>query len=354
MRSKKDKIVETIVNDLRRQIVRGDYLCGEFLPPIRELAQLYSAANQTISAALDALVELGMICRTGRGCQVVLDPNAPQHRPILVLYQRPQLENYTQMEVLAAATARLAELKLNYRIVDSRQHLPAPREIADAFSGVLMAMALVDAGPAFVEALDEALIPNVVANLESQWNVTATRVDRAETTARAVRIMLDMGHRDIALLIRDPGLYFYRQALDGYRRQLAVAGIPFREELVIICPEYDLFSTYRTVCAAIRRGVKFTGMITGRDSQAHAAVEALHEFDLEVGRDISIIGYDDLSWPRKERILTTFVEPCRQLGSRAVDLLYERVLTGWQPPKQEVFDAEFLLRRTLAPCRISP
>ena len=351
MKHRKSRSAALIVQDLKEKIIRGDYLCGEFLPPVRELAQLYSAANQTISAAFDELTALGLVSRTGRGCQVLSDADSPQRRPLLVLYQQPILEHYSLFAVLAGITARLDELRLNYRVVDSRRRLPSPEEIADRHSGVVMAMALNQAGRGFVEELDRRRIPNAIANLEADWPFTATRVNRAETTAQAVRILYDMGHRDVALLGRDPGLYFYGQSLNGYRTQLERLGLPFRKELVLITPELDLFATFRTVRTALRSGPRFTGLVAGRDSLAHAAVEACRECGLEVGRDISVIGFDDLSWPQRERTLTTFEEPCRQLGAAAVDLVYEELLTGWHEPVQKFLTAELRLRRTLAPCR---
>lgn len=349
MKRDKSHSVKLIVDFLRQDILKGRLLFGAFLPPIRTLTDRFNVANQTVSAALDELAAAGMIRRSSRGCQVTYAAGAIRIPPVLVLYQRSYYVHTPQINVLSAITGRLDELQLQYQIIDTRTDSVAAESIPDRNSGVIMSMALMDSGPAFVAKLDELKIPNVIANFESDWTCTCTAVDRAETTARAVRTMIEMGHRDIALLIRDPALYYYRHALEGYRRELDKHGIAFRPELVLISPEFDVFSAFRIVRGQIRAGVKFTGLIAGRDMLAQSAAEACRDCELELGRDISIVGYDDLSWPAEPKMLTTFAEPCRELGRRAADMLYERILTGWRPPEREWLAAEFILRRTLAP-----
>ncbi|HZU63729.1 MAG TPA: LacI family DNA-binding transcriptional regulator [Novosphingobium sp.] len=80
----------------------------------------------------------------------------------------------------------------------------------------------------------------------------------------------------------------------------------------------------------------------------HLAIMALQvaqaEFGLEVGRDISIVGFDDVpqaSWPGIS--LTTFSQPIAPMVSAALDLI-EDLRSGEAPPQQVVIPGDLVVR----------
>ncbi len=65
---------------------------------------------------------------------------------------------------------------------------------------------------------------------------------------------------------------------------------------------------------------------------------------------MSIIGFDDLTWPTDDPRLTTFREPIFELAGEAARMLVDRIVSGWSEPQRRVFDAPLVLRRSAGPC----
>ncbi|HRU07010.1 MAG TPA: substrate-binding domain-containing protein, partial [Candidatus Brocadiia bacterium] len=159
-----------------------------------------------------------------------------------------------------------------------------------------------------------------------------------------------LGHRRIALLIRPADQYFYGMALKGYQNGLADAGIPFDASRVVVCQDPDAVSAYVRVRDYLRDNPAPTALVAARDYLANGACQALVEKGLEIGRDVSVIGFDDTSWPLKQPFLTTFAEPNIELGRVAAEMLLERIIHGWQPVEKREVQATLILRKSAGPC----
>jgi LacI family transcriptional regulator/LacI family repressor for deo operon, udp, cdd, tsx, nupC, and nupG len=69
-----------------------------------------------------------------------------------------------------------------------------------------------------------------------------------------------------------------------------------------------------------------TALLAGNNLMALGAVEAIHARGLRIPDEIAIIGYDDPPWaPALHPPLTTVRQPGYELGSRAMELLLQRI-----------------------------
>lgn len=92
-----------------------------------------------------------------------------------------------------------------------------------------------------------------------------------------------------------------------------------------------------------------TALFCGRDIRAHGAYLATRELGLRVPEDISLIGYDNITWPGDGReFLTTFPEPTAELGRAAVNMLIEWIQTG-DEPADKVICPKLVVRQSTAP-----
>lgn len=73
-------------------------------------------------------------------------------------------------------------------------------------------------------------------------------------------------------------------------------------------------------------------VITMRDYRAKIFFEQAAACGLKIPQDISVLSWDNVTWPGAERAgLTTFQEPLSQLGEMAVNLLQQWVVQGISP-----------------------
>ncbi|MFJ4343181.1 LacI family DNA-binding transcriptional regulator [Streptomyces sp. NPDC088915] len=184
-------------------------------------------------------------------------------------------------------------------------------------------------------------IPFVLVDSSPHEGVSSVDVDDEGGAYEAVRHVLDLGHRRITLLSFDPGP---ERAERGYRGPLArrMAGVARAlEESGMTVQDIEVVEVPATRMDGFRATKKFmaarpvTAIVTMSDILAFGAVDALHDMGLEIPRDVSITGYDDLpdaSWMRPR--LTTVRQAITTKGRTAADLLFSAIRQEDQHPHQ--------------------
>ena len=164
----------------------------------------------------------------------------------------------------------------------------------------------------------------------------------------ATEHLLQLGHRHIGFVggyPLDRGNYYER--LLGYREALEAAGIPYRPELV---QGTALVSGYESTLKILETEPKVTALVACNDANALAAIGALRTKGLEVPKDVSVVGFDDIpaaqeAWPS----LTTMRVDKIAMGRKSAQRLMQKLAEGdASSPHQIVFSAELVLRASSA------
>jgi LacI family transcriptional regulator len=164
----------------------------------------------------------------------------------------------------------------------------------------------------------------------------------------ATRHLIERGHRRIAFINGPPHISSARERLKGYRRAMGEYGIPVAEGWV----RNDVISLedgYR-VCSELLAVSEFPSAIFAySDYVAVGIIRALYEHGKTPGKDISLIGYDDIDYALCfERPLTTIRIPKRELAAGAVRILCDRIeASGAGSPRQEKLKVSLIERATV-------
>jgi len=172
-------------------------------------------------------------------------------------------------------------------------------------------------------------------------------VDNAGGIASMVAELVRLGHRQIAFLAGPTSLYVARQRLEGYRRGLAAAGIPFDERLVV-STGFNRDGGALGIDSLLAGVAPFTAVCSANDLLALGALERFAELGITVPGDVSVAGFDDIQTaamaaPR----LSTVRLPLHEIGRRGFAFA-ERQLAGGRPPN-EVLPTELVMRESTAP-----
>lgn len=143
----------------------------------------------------------------------------------------------------------------------------------------------------------------------------------------ATRHLLELGHREVALLTGHLHHQAGRERLLGYKNALLEAGLTFRSELVLD-GDFDALSAYRAVRRAWEGGLRFSALFAASDEMALGAWAALEDLGLKVPEAVSLVGYDDL--PELGERLTTVHQDIPTVAQEAVTLL--RAALQGSPP----------------------
>ena len=347
-------IAMEMAHRLKRAIIDGSYRPHSFLPSERQLAQSLNTSRVTVSSALRELEREGLVLRTpSRGTRVlpVLD-RLSQPRIGIVhgeFSSMDEVGRQDSLRTLQGIRETLDRLGYAYSLVS----VPLPHTLSpDELVKDLGAVVFIEGSHGDRDQLDELerrKIPLVVAKLECDANVSATWVDHEKSMRQAVNTFANLGHERIAFVGREASYGIHGKARAGYLAGLRELGLPADESLIAVCEKTDALSGYFAARELLRVSPSPTAIICARDSIAEGVCRSIEEAGLTLGQDISVIGFDNTTWPEGREFLTTFSEPCDEMGAAAAEMLVERIVGGWKPPERREFEASFILRRTAGP-----
>ncbi len=101
-------------------------------------------------------------------------------------------------------------------------------------------------------------------------------------------------------------------------------------------------------CQVLLERAGATLVVSGNDLIAINAVRFLTQHGVRIPADVSIVGFDDIDWARiVTPRLTTVAQPLVALGTRAVELLEERMSGGASSGAQTLFDVALVERESV-------
>ena len=163
---------------------------------------------------------------------------------------------------------------------------------------------------------------------------------------KAVSHLVDLGHRDIAIIGGKPETRLYspigKERLKGYRMALSMAGITPREEYVM-SGEWSSADAHESARRLLRAKKPPSAIFATSDMQAAGVMMAARDLGVRVPEDLSVVGYDNI--PFAEFLsLTTMWQHHDQLARNAATLLLEEMRTGTRTGERVVLQPELVVR----------
>jgi LacI family transcriptional regulator len=165
----------------------------------------------------------------------------------------------------------------------------------------------------------------------------------------AIRYLLDLGHRRIAFITDVMELSTAVERLNGYKAALEEVGIAYDPALV---QEINFDRPQTRVASEILLALSQppTAIFTSTDPVAFRVMEIMREHGLEIPRDMSVIGFDDiphasLVYPR----LTTVQHPMSEMGKTATRMLLERIHDISLPAQHIQLETRLVIRESCCP-----
>ncbi len=169
-------------------------------------------------------------------------------------------------------------------------------------------------------------------------------VDGEAAVVTAVDHLVELGHEKIAFIGAPNQYQFSQDRLCGYQRALVENGL---SEV----PGYVQTADFSDEGGEVAAGMLLdlpeppTAIICATDSMAFGALAALRSQGFAPGEDVSVIGYDGLSFgAHTNPPLTTMVQPQAHAGRRLGDMLLS-VIDGEDPKKHQELQKAYLVQR---------
>ena len=171
-------------------------------------------------------------------------------------------------------------------------------------------------------------------------------IDNAWGIASMIGALVGLGHRDIAFLAGPGSLFVARERLEGYRRGLAANGIRFDERIVVRTP-FTREGGAAAVDTLLAGEAAFTAICCANDLLALGALERLAELGIDVPRQASVAGFDDIETASiVAPSLSTVRLPLHEIGRRG--FAFAEALLAGDRPERQVLPLELVLRDSTA------
>ena len=156
-------------------------------------------------------------------------------------------------------------------------------------------------------------------------------INNADSARMATEYLLEKGHRRIGYLAGDFRIKPFRSRFAGYRTALDKAGIGVNDDLIIkVSPTMDqAYLDMKAYLEKTPRDELPTAFFADNDIIGLGSMKALWECGLRIPEDISIIGFDDLTFSSiSHPPLTTLRVPKQEMGRVAVRRLRDMIRDG--------------------------
>jgi len=192
-------------------------------------------------------------------------------------------------------------------------------------------------------------------------SLTWVTIDDSAAAREAVRYLMGLGHRRIGVLQGDRRHVSNQRRLEGVRSAFSEHGVEIPGshiesedfegqngfKALIEWGDFEAESGFQAMNRLLGRDRPPTAVFAFNDLMAFGALQAIMESGLEVPRDVSLIGCDDIIARFLRPELTTMHQPAIELGEMAARVLVD-LAAGARVVRSQL-EARLIIRESCAP-----
>jgi len=351
---------------IRIHIEDGTFEAGKPLPSERALSERYGVSRALVREAVGLLNSQGVI-HSEPNCRPIVRSKPIRAGRHLGVWLWPQAEDYMAASIFRGVQRGVngSDLKLVVAstpdgpwdaVVEAErkflEEMARDEHAAGAVIWYLGGEKNMDA----LEAVRETGLPIIFVDRKPPEGIEGDYVgtDNSRSAYRGVSYLLQLGHRRVACVTNSDHASSVAERIQGYRRALSDARLPFDEDLFIeMSPGEGMWSAYaeQTIDSLMGLPDRPTAVFVINDVTALFLVEAARARGFRVPEDLAIMGFDGiLDWVPGGGPITTLVQDFARIGEIAVELLLERFDRPHSPIYRHVLiDAPLSTRGSTSP-----
>lgn len=196
-------------------------------------------------------------------------------------------------------------------------------------------------------------IVEITDNLALDNHLDRVSSDYYLATKEVMAHLLSLGHRKIGFVhgVQEP--FLAEDRLIPYQESLVAAGLPVTDELIVRCG-VTIQDGYQAAEKILQDAKRPTALIVVNDLLAMGVMRAAVDLGLNIPRDLSVVGYDDIPFARylTPRLTTVSKDPVG-LGREAVKLLLARIQEPDRPQQTINLSPRVMIRESTGPAPVN-
>ena len=241
----------------------------------------------------------------------------------------PFISRWYFSQALAGVEQALREagmdlLLYNFAQVDARQRVFQQKKLVGKVDGLIVISL-----PPTEKEFERILGLGIPVSLMGIFNerCSCVSIDDVKGAEIATQHLIDMGHRDIAIVVGQNAFNFNFEVADqrfsGFMNVLNQNGIQFNPAWRVVA-DFDSHTSELAMNEFLRMKKLPTAIFCESDEMAFGVITAIRKRGLRVPEDISVIGYDDHEYANLLG-LTTVAQPVQFLGQLAASQIMARI-----------------------------
>jgi len=204
------------------------------------------------------------------------------------------------------------------------------------------------ANSALLDRLTQIDFPFVtLSTTPSDRRISFVDIDNVLGARQAAEHLIKLGHRRINFIMepRDEPFQFAHDRLLGARMAFNDAGLKLDDQDVVTMVE--AYTRARSLRTGGDHSDVPTAFMCLHDAYAMELLGMLENVGIDVPRDISVIGFDDIQWAASPKSkLTTIRQSVTVLATTAIEILLKQINGETEEPQKVIFPTEVMVRQT--------
>jgi LacI family transcriptional regulator len=183
--------------------------------------------------------------------------------------------------------------------------------------------------------------------LEAETDLVCS--DSENSAKSLIELLIGEGHTKIVMITGPKDVSTSVDRVAGYQQALTGAGL--RENELVYYGAFNQQSGYELTFQAMNHTPRPTAIFGANNFITIGIIKALHDLNMDVPRDVSVVGFDDLPESMLVRpFLTVAMQPAYEMGRSATELLLKRISGDLSEDCQEIIlPAEIIERESIGP-----
>ena len=218
--------------------------------------------------------------------------------------------------------------------------------LAQRVDGILVNIPLKPKGSEII-AQQCADTPVLFLDVDPQSTAFSVLFDAKVGAIQGAGHLITLGHQQIAFICGPKSAISAQLRYQGWLQALNDASLTPQ---AVYYGEWNARSGYQATQRLIASNIPFSAILVANDQMALGVLRALHEHNINVPAQVSVIGYDDTADSAYfQPPLTTIRQDFKQLGEESVSRLIVRLHHTIEPPSGSLLLAtELTIRQTTA------
>ena len=202
-----------------------------------------------------------------------------------------------------------------------------------------------------VDRINSLEVPVVLTSVNTlfeneEGGYSSVGINNVEAAYNATKYLIELGHENIVVMIgeqNDLGISWSR--LRGFKMALEENNLEFNPDNMLV-GDYNSGTAYEVMRGFLKDHREITAVFAISDVMAIGIAKAIVDEGLEIGEDISLMGFDGMDMTKYYNPgITTVRQPKNEMAEKSAELLLA-LLNGNEENKHIVLKTELIIRES--------